>query len=264
MIALTVYYLALVGGLATMLGAGLGWIAWGTYFVGMPLGAVALRFSQRTTRPARNFTITGPALAHAGLGGLLAAIIVLGLFALMLGAGWAQVDSHQVSVRAVVTSVLAPQLLVAAWEELAFRGAIQPIAAHRLGARRGLVAASILFGAFHLPNIFYQDVPPGLIPLTVFALTLMGLVFGWACQRDGGRLAMPVALHFGWNSACFAIEESAAYRLTGPGALVGAPAWFPESGLLGAAALVVLAGVVWRLTRPARHVPPHHGEEAHG
>lgn len=43
MIALTVYYLALVGGLATMLVAGLGWIAWVTYFVGMPLGAVALR-----------------------------------------------------------------------------------------------------------------------------------------------------------------------------------------------------------------------------
>lgn len=263
MIALTVYYLALVGGLATMLVAGLGWIAWGIYFVGMPLGAVALRLGQRTARPAHDLALSGPTLARAGLGALLAATVVFGLFALMLGAGWAQMDSHHTSVRTLLLGVLTPQCLVAAWEELAFRGAIQPVAARWLGAARGLAVASVLFGAFHLPNILYQDVPPELIPLTVFALTLMGLVFGWAYQRSGG-LALPVALHFGWNSACFAIEEVAAYRLTGPAALVGDPAWFPESGLLGATGLVVLAGAVWWLTRPARPAPLRHGEGAYG
>lgn len=263
MIALTLYYLALIGGLATMLVGGLGWIAWGTYFIGMPLGAVALRRGQRAGRPAHDLALSGPILARAGLGAAAAALIVLGLFALLLGADWAQADSPRVSARTLLVSVLAPQLLVALWEELAFRGAIQRIAAHRYGAARGLAAASILFGAFHLPNILYQDVPPRLIPLTVLTLTLMGLVFGWAYQRSGG-LALPVALHFGWNSACFAIEESAAYRLTGPAALTGTTAWFPESGLLGAAALAVLAGVVWRLTERESLASVTPSEEVHG
>lgn len=250
MIALTLYYLALVGGLATMLVADLGWVAWGTYFIGMPLGAVALRLSQRAAHPVRDLTITGPALARAGLGALLAGAIVLGLFALMLGAGWASVQSHQFSLRSIVLGVLGPQFLVAVWEEFSFRGAVQPVVIRRWGAVRGLAVASILFGAFHLPNMLYQDVPPDLIPLTVATLTLMGLVFGLAYQRGGG-LALPVALHFGWNSACFAIGEIATYRLTGPQVLIGTTAWFPESGLLGAAALAVLASAVWRLTRPA-------------
>jgi membrane protease YdiL (CAAX protease family) len=252
-IALTLYYLALVGGLATMLVADLGWIAWGTYLVGMPLGAVALRLSQRAAHSGHDLAITGPALARAGLGALLAGALVLGLFALMLGVGWAAVQSHQISLRSIALGVLGPQFLVAMWEEFAFRGAIQPVVVRRWGAVRGLAAASLLFGAFHLPNILYQDVPPELIPLTVATLTLMGLVFGLAYQRGGG-LALPVALHFGWNSACFAIGEVATYRLTGPQALAGTTAWFPESGLLGAAALAVLAGAVWRLTRPTDSV----------
>ncbi len=55
---------------------------------------------------------------------------------------------------------------------------------------------------------------------------------------------MPIALHFGWNSACFGLEEVFVYRFVGPQWLVGSPAWFPESGLLGAAMLIVLAGIV--------------------
>ena len=262
-IALAIYYLILLGGLATMLFEDRGWVAWGSYFVVMPLGAAALRISQHRARPFGDLTISRPVLARAGLGALLAGVLVLWLFVLLLGAGRAQVDSHSIGLRSIVVGALGPQFLVALWEEFAFRGAVQPLAVRRWGTVRGLAAASLLFGAFHLPNIVYQDVPPELIPLTVANLTLMGLVFGWAYQRGGG-LVLPVALHFGWNSACFAIEEIATYRLTGPLALVGTAAWFPESGLLGMAALALLAGGVWRLTTPNRSIARHLSENAHG
>ncbi len=263
MIGLIIYYLVLLGGLATMLVKDLGWIAWGTYFVVMPMGAAALRISQRAARPPDDLVVSRPVLARAGLGALLAGVLVLGLFALLLGVGWARVDSHDISLRGIALGVLGPQFLVALWEEFAFRGAVQPVAVRHWGAVWGLAAASLLFGAFHVPNIVYQDVSPELIPLTVVNLTLMGFVFGWAYQRGGG-LALPVALHFGWNSACFAIEEIATYRLTGPPALAGTAAWFPESGLLGMAALAALAAVVSWLTRPGRTIRRHGSGGNHG
>jgi membrane protease YdiL (CAAX protease family) len=173
--------------------------------------------------------------------------MVLALFAILVAIGRVTADWRQVSAGTLLVRVLGPQLLVATWEELAFRGALQPIAIARLGTTQGLATASVLFGLFHLPNILYHDVPVALIPQTVIALTIMGIAFGAATLRADGQLAWPIALHFGWNSACFGLEETFTYHFKGPQWLVGTPAWFPESGLPGLLTLVILAVALQRL-----------------
>ncbi|MGQ9849458.1 MAG: lysostaphin resistance A-like protein [Aggregatilineaceae bacterium] len=253
-IALIFYYGMLLGGLATMLVSGWGWVAWGTYLVAMPAGALALRYAGLRSWPALTKRPRHRALRSAMFAAALAAALVLAFFAALTAISWVTVDQHRVSIRALVVSVLGPQLLVATWEELAFRGALQPIAIAHLGTVKGLATVSVLFGLFHLPNIFYHDVPAALIPQTVITLTLMGFVLGLTSLWTDGQLILPIALHFGWNSACFGLEQTLSYHFTGPQWLIGTPAWFPESGLLGALALAALAVPAKRLARlPSRN-----------
>lgn len=245
-----IFYLILFGGLATMLLDGWGWVAWGVYLFVMPVGALAVRRAALHSWPAVLRPVTRQPLGRAVLAAVLAAALVLVLFALLSLTGWVEAEGHGVNLRTLFTGVLGPQLLVACWEELTFRGALQPIATHHLGQKAGLMVASALFGLFHLPNILHHEVPAALIPQTVAALILMGAIFGLAALRDGGYLALPIALHFGWNGACFGLEEVFSYRFVGPPWLTGTAAWFPESGLLGAATLMVLAGISRWLTGP--------------
>lgn len=235
-----------------MLVQGWGWVAWGTYLIAMPAGALAVRYAALRSGPVLVVSDRGRTLGRAVLAAVLAAALVLGLFAGLKVIGWATVERRGLGLPALITGVMGPQLLVATWEELTFRGALQPVAIRHLGKGGGLALASILFGLFHLPNILYHEVPALLTPLTVAALALMGLVFGLACHRDHGQLALPIALHFGWNSACFGLDELLAYRFNGPRWLVGTPAWFPESGLLGAMMLGVLGSMVWLMTSQNR------------
>jgi membrane protease YdiL (CAAX protease family) len=245
-----IFYLILFGGLTTMLLDGWGWVAWGVYLFVMPVGALAVRRATLHSWPAVLRPVTRQTLGRAALATVLAAALVLVLFALLSLTGQVEAEKHGVSLRTLLTGVLGPQLLVASWEELTFRGALQPVAIRHLGQKAGLMVASALFGLFHLPNILYHEVPAALIPQTVTALILMGAIFGLATLRDGGYLAVPIALHYGWNSACFGLEEAFSYRFVGPQWLIGTSAWFPESGLLGAATLMVLAGIARWLTGP--------------
>lgn len=234
-----------------MLFDGWGWVAWGTYLIAMPAGALAVRYATLRSWPALAKRPRHRALRSAMFAAALAAALVLAFFAALTAISWVTVDQHRVSIRALVVSVLGPQLLVATWEELAFRGALQPIAIAHLGTVKGLATVSVLFGLFHLPNIFYHNVPAALVPQTLIALALLGLVFGLTSLWTDGQLILPIALHFGWNSACFGLEQTLSYHFTGPQWLVGTPAWFPESGLLGLLTLMLLAGTLQRLIQPS-------------
>src|SRR5690606_18115769 len=117
------------------------------------------------------------------------------------------------------------------------------------GMGRGLGIAAGLFGLFHLPNLIYQDVPGSLIPVALASLTVMGVVFGWAFERSGRLLALPVALHFGWNMATYSFEDGLGLHLNVLALIAGDPAWFPESGLATMLGLALVGAVGWALTR---------------
>lgn len=240
MIPLAIYYSLLVAGLATMLADGLGWVAFLTYFVGMPGGAIALWYisSHRSVisvygrRPNRVHDLIWGTLSAAGSVGAI--------FGLLIITGWASVPNIDMGVWWLVISITVQQIVVAVIEEFSFRGVIQSILSAHFGPARGLASAAVLFGVFHIPNILHQDVPWEHVPITLANLSLMGLVFGWAFQRTQHHLALPVALHFGWNAISFSLQDAMTLSFTGPDWLTGTVRWFPESGVLGTIGLVIL------------------------
>lgn len=240
------YWLVVVALLATMLVDGLGWVAFGAYYSVLPLGAL-LVWRLAAQRPPLGIAVSPSLLRDSVLGALGAGLVVGGLYLVQRAVGWLDVTSRDYTLAGLVIGVVAQQAIVATIEELAFRGVVQNLLATQFGAARGLLAASALFGLFHLPNIAYQGVTGAHVPLTVAVLALMGLIFGWAYEWTRRRLALPVALHFGWNVACFGLQAAHDFRFTGPSWLTGVEGWFPESGLLGALGLTVLGGMVWRL-----------------
>lgn len=242
MITLAIYYSLLVAGLATMLADGLGWVAFVTYFIGMPFGAIVLwyRSGQQLVMP-----VYTRHLHHLAWGTISAAGTVGGIFAVLIIAGWVSVPNVDTGVWLVI-SIVGQQIIVAIIEEFAFRGVIQSILVTHLGPVRGLISAAVLFGAFHIPNILHQAVPWEHIPITLINLTLMGLVFGWAFQRTHNHLALPVALHFGWNAISFSLQDALTLNFSGPAWLTGTADWFPESGILGTIGLILLGIVIQR------------------
>ena len=246
MIVILAYYCVLTAGLAAMLVDDLGWLAFATYYLWMPLGAIGVwRLSGR--RIADLGIRLYPDGARHMVWGAAAAASVAGLIvAVLVAAGWADTPGLTWTARRIMTGLIVQQGIVAVLEELAFRGVMQPALSAAWGERRGLAGTAILFGLFHLPNIAYQNVPHELVPLTAASLSVMGVAFGLACRLTQGRLALPVGLHFGWNVIAFGFADAAAPTFTGPQWIAGSARWFPESGLLGLAGLMVLSMIVYR------------------
>jgi len=240
MVFLSTYYFLLLAGLATMLTDGLGWVALLTYFIAMPAGALLLRRSHSPGLPGLIGRPDAATIKRTLAMTAVAGATPAGLFALMYLLSWVTIEHNRISVAGLLVGVVAQQFVVAALEELTFRGTIQPIVTSYVSPTTAVIITSVLFGAFHIPNILFHDVPLKLVPGTIASLTLMGYVFGRAYISAGSWLGLPVALHFGWNTACFGLEDLFSFRYTGPAWITGTPSWFPESGLLGAAGLALL------------------------
>lgn len=245
---LCAYYALLFGGLATMLIDGFGLISFLVYYAGMPLGALVVwRLSGRSIAAlARTGGLKSLVRAVTGVLGASAAVGVI--YAVLALFDWAALGQARAGFGRFALALGAQQVLVAGFEELAFRGVLQTLLVDRLGLTRGVGCAAGLFGLFHLPNLIYQDVPETLIPVALANLTVMGAVFGMAFERSGRRLALPVALHFGWNIAAYSIEDGFELYLNGPGSVVGHPAWFPETGLAALVGLGLAGVLAWALT----------------
>lgn len=231
-----------------MLLDGWGWIAFAVYSVGMPLGALGLWLVHRRSIRDIKLARIPESIPMLVKGFAVALLIPAGIFALIVSAGRVDVVRSNLDIALLITSVILPQILVAAAEEFAFRGVTQPLLATQIGTRRALAVTAILFGIFHLPNALYNDIPMPLIPLTIGTLAIMGWVFGAAFLQTGNRLALPIALHWGWNIASFGIEPLFDYEFSGAAWLIGVPGWFPESGLIGGIGLLLLSIFVTRIT----------------
>ncbi|HUR41663.1 MAG TPA: CPBP family intramembrane glutamic endopeptidase [Verrucomicrobiae bacterium] len=84
-------------------------------------------------------------------------------------------------------------------EEALFRGVLQPILQDRWGRTPGLWAASGVFGAAHIVGVDGEPNVGGVL----FA-SAAGAYFGWMYNRDGNRLAGPIAAHFWYDFMLFA------------------------------------------------------------
>jgi membrane protease YdiL (CAAX protease family) len=95
--------------------------------------------------------------------------------------------------------------VVAALEELAWRGLIYALVEERFGTRRAWPVTAVLYAAAHLPTVvLLRDPYAGPNPLIVIAALGCGLVWGLIVARTG-RLPVAMFSHvlFTW---CVAVQ----------------------------------------------------------
>lgn len=110
----------------------------------------------------------------------------------MFGGNYEQDDAN----RMYTASALGISLGAATAEEGLFRGLLQPYLQGLWGERVGFWAASGAFGAAHLVGL-----DGALNPAAVAFTTAGGAYLGWLYDRDGRRLAAPIAAHFWYDFA---------------------------------------------------------------
>lgn len=194
-----------------------------------------------------------------GFGLALGALLMTGIFATKLAAGWITVTSVGAgeNLLAWVFAAVVAFVLVGVYEELLIRGYLLTNLAE--GARgtfgeRGAVlfavlASSIAFGAFHASN-------PNATLLSTFNISIAGVMLALGYVLTG-ELAIPIGLHVTWNlfqGTVYGFPVSGlelgpgivAIETTGPRLITGG-GFGPEAGVVAVVAMVAgsLLTVAW-------------------
>lgn len=160
-----------------------------------------------------------PAFVRRGLrvGAVAFAVvaIVVVLAAVVPGLSGAFADDrvvHSSTGRVLYEALVRVPVATVLTEEVLFRGVGYGLLARRLGALRGMVVASLLFGCWHvLPTLASREDNPvtddaagalavaGVVLGAVLATTLAGLAFTWL-RRRSGSVAAPWLAHVATNS----------------------------------------------------------------
>lgn len=138
------------------------------------------------------------------MGILISAVIMAVMFVLLLSLGyieynglsWWNKDTHALgsfSTTSLITmlAVLFQFIVVAWWEELAFRGIVLQNIARGLNLKWGVILSTLGFGLIHAGN-------PSATVLSTILLMLITLKLVYAYLKTG-QLWMPIGLHLGWN-----------------------------------------------------------------
>jgi membrane protease YdiL (CAAX protease family) len=193
------------------------------------------------------------------LGFLVAAGVMLLVFAIELKAGWLVVEGWNWQVLpgdAWLRNLWLAALInvtVAVGEEAVFRGYLLSGLARAWGQWVGLAIMAVVFAALHLLATGAEET---YWLLFVGLLALPGLLLGWAYLKSGS-LWLPIGMHVAWN-----LFQDDLLNLHGRGvpSLVGAvtrqqgPEWFVgttygiEVGLAGILAVVLVWAGVWLWT----------------
>ena len=234
-------------------------------------GSVLIAARLLDRRPLRDMlaTPTVESLRDVVAGCLIGASAMLGLVAILLPAGWAEVSPALHVTREdmpgfalTISLVGILYALSGAAEEMLSRGYHLRNMAEGMGGLFGrraaligaVVLSSLVFAGLHLTNQHASAA-------AATNIVLGGLWLGLACALTG-RLALPIGLHVGWNvaqgpllgmpiSGSRALAEVFETRLSGPAGWTGG-AFGPEGGLLGSLGILIgaLLTLVWvRTTR---------------
>jgi len=210
---------------------------------------------------------------HLGLGAVLAACLMTGIFLIEQATGWVSITETCVAkidgwtFPASIALALATFALAAITEELVARGyqiknLAEGLNSRSLGPKGALVLAvlctSALFGLLHAVN-------PSATTISTSGLALAGIFYGVAYVLTG-ELALPIGFHIAWNffeNSVFGFPVSGEHfgasficiQQGGSEIWTGGP-FGPEAGLLGIGAHLVgiLAVAAWVRLRQGRVV----------
>lgn len=179
----------------------------------------------------------------AVLGGAALGAAAVGFPSLaLLAIGWLQLEPMPAgNLWGAALATLAFLLPAALWEELAVRGYLLALLRERFGARRAIVATSVLFGLMHLQNA-------GATLQSIAVVTLAGIFLGTIVVALGSLYAAWAA-HVAWNFVMAGLMHTSVsgigmgtpnYRTidSGPDWATGGP-WGPEAGLFAAAGMLL-------------------------
>jgi membrane protease YdiL (CAAX protease family) len=120
------------------------------------------------SRIGYTYRLTANDVATAGVAFVVYAVVAVPIAFATGFIGW----RPELDATHLVGGPLIIYLVTGVPEEFLFRGLLQNLLARWLGARRGLVMASIIFGLAHLPD-----------PRYVLLATIAGLAYGWVYLR---------------------------------------------------------------------------------
>jgi membrane protease YdiL (CAAX protease family) len=186
------------------------------------------------------------------VGAALGLLLVASTFLVAWTAGWVAVVTitPPAAAAAALLSGLGRAVFVAVVEEALFRGLLLGSLRSWIGTPGAVLLSAVAFGAVHAFNAHAT-------PLAVANLVVAGLLFALAFLVGRG-LALPIGLHAAWNwfeGSVFGFPLSGSLRDRllvledrGPALWTGG-AFGPEGGLLGLAAMALVAAVLWWLRR---------------
>ena len=99
---------------------------------------------------------------------------------------WLSADRASLVLTAIFATMLAPL-----FEEVAFRGLLQPLATQAVGTFFGIVGTAVPFALIHGPQVHWSW-------QHLLLLTLAGSVFGWIRFRTGSTVASTI-MHSTYN-----------------------------------------------------------------
>ena len=197
-----------------------------------PFVAVGLRWKQRTPM-------------ELGQGFVVAIALAGGATAVEWGIGAIRLESKSggdgTSVVTTLLMLSGLMVVVAAYEEVLFRGyAFQRLVEGSNGTAAILVSSAV-FGGVHMAN-------PNSTPLSTLNTVLAGALLGIAYLKTRA-LWWPIGFHFGWNWTLAVVGHPVSglevAQLPWQIAIVSQPAWIhggsygPEGGVVGTVVLVI-------------------------
>lgn len=156
------------------------------------------------------------------------------LAAILAMAGVGVLSGATTAITGELALVVVVLCLAAFSEEFTFRGVLLGAALDRLAVPAAIGGAAVVFSGAHVIGLAGQPLTPTAVQMS--GALGFGLAFG-ALRVAGGSILPLVLLHVAWNAAALA---------AGPRLEFGAPA----SLVAPAAAVLVIAAVVWVVLRP--------------
>jgi membrane protease YdiL (CAAX protease family) len=179
-------------------------------------------------------------------------LVVLGPAVFFTAVGWvswSRVETFSASVAALGLLTLVVKILLAAADELVFRGALLDQIARRTSLGSGVILSSALFALAHLSR------PDARGPLAAVVYALDGIGFSFAYLATGS-LFVPTCWHVAKNLTIWLLYSEGTLQFTGgilraeslrAGRWIGGPS---TTGLVDLAATTLVVVVAVRLATP--------------
>ncbi|MCX2819922.1 MAG: membrane protease YdiL (CAAX protease family) [Methanobacteriota archaeon] len=176
------------------------------------LAGTAVAFLWITDRGFGYVRLRKPSLKHLGIAfgsifAMLAAVVAVTVVIESLGqqaADHATTQQIESDPRLALYMVPLALLVIGPCEELLFRGVIQTKLTESFGTRGGVVVASVVFSAVHVPS--YGGLSAGLnqLAITLGVLFSLAIILG-AVYEKTDNLAVPIVAHGFYNAVLFGI-----------------------------------------------------------